>query len=273
MFVTTNNSFRGILLGGYIGNILGLPNVSKSFDTTKSNKTTFNSNRYSHDMKFTMELASYLTMYPDSYLEYFTKTVREMNKGESRNDSSGAVARISPLTLISYESDIDLFNMINNTIICGNNKNEVDMAFIHVKILISIINRQIKSAESLYAYANTLARLVGNYAILDSLQIIESEMNIKQIRCNIKNIFKYDKSQMNAIDCFICSMICFMNNFDQPEKAIIMAANMGGSTDVIAKLVGELVGAKHGISWIPNKWSNLANKEKLIKLADKLYER
>ena len=54
MFVTTNNSFRGILLGGYIGNILGLPNVSKSFDTTKSNKTTFNSNRYSHDMKFTM---------------------------------------------------------------------------------------------------------------------------------------------------------------------------------------------------------------------------
>jgi len=64
-----------------------------------------------------------------------------------------------------------------------------------------------------------------------------------------------------------------MNNFDQPEKAIIMAANMGGSTDVIAKLVGELVGAKHGISWIPNKWSNLANKEKLIKLADKLYER
>ena len=41
--------------------------------------------------------------------------------------------------------------------------------------------------------------------------------------------------------------------FLKPKDALIMAANMGGDTDTVAKLVGDLVGATHGTEWIPEE--------------------
>jgi len=40
----------------------------------------------------------------------------------------------------------------------------------------------------------------------------------------------------------------------EPEEALIAAASGGGDTDSIASIVGALMGAAHGTSWIPQRW-------------------
>jgi ADP-ribosylglycohydrolase len=51
-----------------------------------------------------------------------------------------------------------------------------------------------------------------------------------------------------------------------------MAANLGGDTDTIAKLVGDLVGATYGTEWIPEEWQNPEGKDELTELAKILYK-
>jgi poly(ADP-ribose) glycohydrolase ARH3 len=64
---------------------------------------------------------------------------------------------------------------------------------------------------------------------------------------------------------------------DDPEEAIVQAANLGGDTDTIAAMTGALVGALHGEQWIPRRWfEQLENggngRDELIAVAGQLAE-
>jgi len=63
-------------------------------------------------------------------------------------ETNGAVMRIAPMALIKYKSDQDVYDKIKYAIYCthGENKDATDTAFIHVKLLISIINQKQKTA-------------------------------------------------------------------------------------------------------------------------------
>lgn len=67
---------------------------------------------------------------------------------------------------------------------------------------------------------------------------------------------------------------CFSRYFDEPEKAIIEAANAGGDTDSIACITGALCGARHGIVAFPERWiEGLENLEFIEDIAGRLYEK
>ena len=67
---------------------------------------------------------------------------------------------------------------------------------------------------------------------------------------------------------------CFSRYFDEPEKAIIEAANAGGDTDSIACITGALCGARHGIGAFPERWIEGLEKLEFIEdVAGKLYEK
>ncbi len=70
-----------------------------------------------------------------------------------------------------------------------------------------------------------------------------------------------------------CAFYCFSKHFEEPEKAVIEAANAGGDTDSIACVTGALCGALHGVGSFPQRWINgLENKDLIENLAGGLLE-
>jgi ADP-ribosylglycohydrolase len=305
MPITRNERFIGTLLGGCIGDILGSTNEGKTFDSIRSKNTfvtKFHHNRYTDDTELTLVLARYLAKSQTSNIDHsmvqevhsmYQKVVKTSRRGYSKKtrdllsnwnhcmlasaaETNGAVMRIAPMALIKHVSDQELYDRIKYAIYCthGENKDAIDTAFIHVKLLISILNQKQKTAESIYLYAKELAQRVRNPVIHAYLTMIhpDNKKRFEETQWNVnKSIFGYDMFQIKAIDCFICALVCFFYNFKKPKDAIIMAANMGGDTDTVAKLVGDLVGATHGTEWIPEEWQNPEGKEELTNLANTLY--
>jgi ADP-ribosylglycohydrolase len=300
--------YIGTLLGGCIGDILGSTNEGKTFDSIRKTGlvTKFHNNRYTDDTELTLVLARYLFKYPSDenhamvqeLHQMYQKVVKTSNRGYSKKtrdllsnwnqcmiagtaNTNGAVMRIAPMALIKYSSDQDLYNKIKYAIYCthGENNEAIQCAFIHTKLLICLINQKDerhKSAETLYVYAKKLAQRVGNTTIYAYLTAIhpDNKKRFEETRWNItKTMFGTDVFQIKAIDCLICALICFFYNFKKPVNAIIMAANIGGDTDTIAKLVGDLVGAAYGTRWIPEEWKNPEGKDELTFLAKELYNR
>jgi ADP-ribosylglycohydrolase len=296
--------YIGTLLGGCIGDILGSTNEGKTFDFIRSNNRlmeTFNINKYTDDTELTLILAKYLakdgnnqSMAQEVHSMYH-HVVKRSKRGYSKRtrdilsnwnacmlandaDTNGSVMRISPLALIKHNDDQDLYNKIKYATYCTHsaNKNAMDTSFIHVKLLISMINQTHTTAESVYLYAQKLAKRVRNPIIYTYLTSIhpDNRARFQETNWNVNmSLFGYDLFQIKAIDCFICAMVCFLYNFKQPRDALIMAANLGGDTDTIAKLVGDLIGATYGTSWIPSEWRNPEGRDELINIAKTLYNR
>jgi ADP-ribosylglycohydrolase len=190
--------------------------------------------------------------------------------------SYDSISRISPLALVHFESDDRLYEFIKFSVYFthGENKDVLDSSFIHVKIINSILTETYKTAEEIFVYAIKLASKIKN-KILHSLLISINENNKKYFEDNewniTKTIFGFEFFQSEAIECFICALVCFFYNFSNPKNAMLMAVNCGGKTNTIAKLVGELIGVKYGISWIPSKWRNFEGKEELTRISSQLY--
>jgi hypothetical protein len=53
-----------------------------------------------------------------------------------------------------------------------------------------------------------------------------------------------------------CSLWAFVNNWNNPEQAVMDAVALGGDTDTLAAITGALCGALHGTHWIPKRWYN-----------------
>jgi ADP-ribosylglycohydrolase len=67
---------------------------------------------------------------------------------------------------------------------------------------------------------------------------------------------------------------CFSRYFEDPEMAIIEAANAGDDTDSIACITGALCGAMHGIDAFPERWiKGLENRDLVEHIAGMLFEK
>ncbi len=70
-----------------------------------------------------------------------------------------------------------------------------------------------------------------------------------------------------------CAFYCFSRYFEEPEKAIIEAANAGGDADSIACITGALCGALHGVAF-PKRWTNgLENRELVENIAEMIFKK
>lgn len=206
------------------------------------------------------------------------------------SDTNGSVMRIAPLALIKINSDEELQNKIKYAIYCthGENKDSIDTCYLHVKLLKYLLFNNCKTPEELYSYALEVCRSLKNFSLYPLLllinpnnkaiiskitQIKEYEKIDESFKINItKNIFGFDFIQIKAIHCYTLVLICFLYNFDNPVKAMIMAANIGGDTDTIAKIIGDLIGAKYGVDWIPEKWKSLEHYNEIITVGKDLWK-
>jgi ADP-ribosylglycohydrolase len=304
--------FIGTLLCGSIGDALGSINQGKSHDDIlKTGIETYKSypGSYSTGVELALTLAQYLTrcnkdldgnfpitgnkkMVEDVHSLY-TETIKTSNKfyppdikdilsssnpymhpGKSNNGD--AITRISSMALTYFETDTDLYENIKNVLYYthGDNKDAIDTAFIHTKLVQTLVFERRKSAEELYPYTLYLSSKQQNKNLHALLTIINPENKNHFITYNwdiTRALYGFNLYQTEAIDCFICALTCFLYNFDNPKNAIFSAIMCGGNTSVITKLVGDYTGALYGTRWMPAEWLHLENKQTLINTAATLY--
>ena len=60
--------------------------------------------------------------------------------------------------------------------------------------------------------------------------------------------------QIKAIEAVPCALWIVCTSYRDPEECLIRGVNMGGDTDTVAAMIGDIVGALHGQQWIPARW-------------------
>lgn len=60
--------------------------------------------------------------------------------------------------------------------------------------------------------------------------------------------------QLASVDMLPCVLWIACRYHSSPEEAIMRAVALGGDTDTTACMVGAILGALHGASWIPQRW-------------------
>lgn len=66
------------------------------------------------------------------------------------------------------------------------------------------------------------------------------------------------------------ALYCALTRRDSFEEAVLTAIGMGGDADTIGAMTGALAGALHGLSAVPEPWSDVEGRDELIGLADEL---
>lgn len=83
------------------------------------------------------------------------------------------------------------------------------------------------------------------------------------------------RMQIRAIQAVPLVLYAVARWGDNPEQCLINTMAFGGDTDTTGAIVGGLVGARHGTSWIPQRWFEFAEngeygRDYIIELARKL---
>lgn len=70
-----------------------------------------------------------------------------------------------------------------------------------------------------------------------------------------------------VVDTLACARWCVARG-GSFEEAVLLAANLGGDSDTIAAVTGQLAGAAHGMEGIPKRWiDKLSHRRRVMELA------
>lgn len=310
-FENRHDCFIGVLLCGAVGSALGFINKGKSFEDIKKKETVFTWTNYIHgsNIELMITLGRYImSLYkhispetPESKQERCRETIHVLYKNVIKTskktynqetseilknwepsspfgtlNNCDAAIRVSPLALTFLKIDNLLYDEIANLVYFthGGSKDSLDIAFVHVKLLHSLLFRKRTTAEEIYPYMLYLAQLCKNKQLYISIMALNP--NNKQVfvsnQWNItQSLYGFEFFHQTPIECYVCALTCFLYNFNNPTKAMLSAMNVGGDTESITKLTGDMIGAVHGFRWLPLEWTNIENKELLSNIATGLY--
>lgn len=299
---TTQDKYIGTLIGGIAAEVLG----SQSEGMTPSQiKECFNGRvqtlpqgkLYTDDGEMTLVLARHLVKnghvkMDEVHAEYGaimgnkgyshnTRNILNMFKEHPRISSwvpagksscDGSVMRIAPIGLMEWDTPrvlVEVRAAIYHT--HGDSKESVFSAFLHSRLINAMVNNRFGDKYQLFAYAMGHAKKYpGLWAKMNLVRYCLNS-NIENITAELlgdENAF-----QIEAIDALCCAFYLFFKHYDDPREAVIQAASLGGDTDTIAKMVGDLCGACHGTSWIPREWHGFEGEEEFVDLAKQLYSK
>lgn len=196
--------------------------------------------------------------------------------------NNGAVMRIAPIAASCIYKEIcknkyELLYIIHQCLYCTHNSYDaIYAAYIHCRMLQELsfhgngrqviplfLLRQIKKElqdESLYETQNAISMIDNVHNCFDKRQEY------------MKTVYGAEKFQIKALDLLGCSILCFFEHHSTPRKCIYEAIKLGGDTDTLAKVVGDMVGAYHGDEWHCEKWKKFEGVSYVTNLCDIILE-
>ena len=156
---------------------------------------------------------------------------------ENAASGNGSIMRLAPVPIFFFKEGFDsvLFHSVESSRVTHQSKICLDSVGYFSSILYSIFNGE-KDKEKI---------------IKNDLYIPIDEDVIFIKNADYNSIVKYDLNPSGyVVDSIYCALYCF-NKTKDFKSAVLMAANLGGDSDTIAAITGQIAGAYYGYSSIP----------------------
>ncbi|MEX0797790.1 MAG: ADP-ribosylglycohydrolase family protein [Acidimicrobiia bacterium] len=298
--MTTRDRFRGLMLGTAVGDALGRPveghqEVSQSYiDEILAGPRSM---IYTDDTAMTIWLAESLLAagrfdgadmsmrfaegyqreprrgYGANVIDVFSRVLRGFNWAETAHSQfggtgsygNGAAMRVAPVALWEFP-DIDATVRLA--------EQTAEVTHTHP---VGVEGAAIQATAAGHALRDDFDRdeLLGALDDLVKEEIFRSKLEILPTaiersddgyaRLRLGNGVSAGKSVLTALYCFLAS--------DDFEDTVVRAIRIGGDTDTIAAMAGALAGARYGATTIPEVWTGVEGGERLVELADAMFER
>lgn len=196
--------------------------------------------------------------------------VHGFNVPVNHSDTNGSIMRICPLGLVPREilsKDALKNSVVNSLWYTHNNDNAFTSAYTLCRIIHDLVYKKL-TLDNVIKLAQSVAIEVNNNDIYSKLKLLEMAITYVKPDNITKFLLGEDKFQIKAIDALCCALYTFITHPNEPLSAVHSAATMGGDTDTIAKIVGDLCGSYYGNSWIPEDFNTINNKEEIISLSN-----
>jgi len=179
------------------------------------------------------------------------------------SDHNGCIMRIAPLGLIKFKNDEDLINNISLATYYTHAGSDSSIAccYLHCKLINKLLYSNTKKNDilnyvlKLSSYHQPLFTMVN---LVKYLLCQKEDIDITYELLGSENFF-----QIKAIHCLSIALYIFFKFYEEPLKGLCYAASLGGDTDTIAKILGDLMGALHGTKWIPENWKGIENENEM----------
>lgn len=298
MTSTIEKKYIGVLLGGCCGDILGSQTENMTRCQIKQRFGEYvtqmpSKKQYTDDTEMTLVLARHLVRREggintcELHSEYgkelgnrgyssSTRAILTMFKENPEHGSfayagnsshNGSIMRIAPIGLLKINT-VDTMKSVRRACYFthGDNDDACYSAMIHCRLINAFVANRFNTIQEYWNYVLGHARQYSPLWV--KINIVRYCLNQQQEFHDITQelLGKSDIFQIQAIDALCCAYYIFFRLYDNPLKAVQYAASIGGDTDTIAKIVGELCGAAHGIEWIPESWRDMEGEKELIQL-------
>jgi poly(ADP-ribose) glycohydrolase ARH3 len=298
--MTTRDQFRGLMLGTAVGDALGRPveghqHVSQSYiDEILAGPRSM---IYTDDTAMTIWLAESLLAaegfdgadmsmrFAEGYqrepfrgfganvVDVFSRVLRGFNWAETARSQfggtgsygNGAAMRVAPVAMWEYPDIDETVRLARQT---------AEVTHTHP---VGVEGAVIQAAAAAHALRDDFEGVVLLAALGDLVkpQILRSKLEAlpKAIersdddyaRLHLGNGVSAANSVVTALYCFLAS--------DDFEDTVVRAIRIGGDTDTIAAMAGALAGARYGATAIPEMWTGVEGGERVVVLADQMFER
>ena len=291
----------GFFMGGLIGDVLGSQVEGKPSKYIKEKYglvKDIDSKRYTDDMEMSVVLTRHILkkrkefsgdiVVSDELLMDFAKEAKKYNyRGYSLNTrnilikalegvkinnnstTNGCLMRIGTIGIFGGPEENFVSNIKKSMLPThGMTKDGFGACYVHCKTINTIIENLRVGPVELFNKAVDYSRQLSTNLYLRMKEVSRALNRSEEVDIGTKISGKIDFFQIEAIDLLACAYYYFFKFWSSPELAICKAVSAGGDSDTVAKIVGELCGALHGYSWIPQRWKGLENEKEIFSMAN-----
>ncbi|UJR15980.1 hypothetical protein I4U23_002899 [Adineta vaga] len=182
--------------------------------------------------------------------------------------ANGGAMRIAPIALaFRHASNEQLYEAVRMAIISSHVHPEgIDGAFVLAKAIILALRCPSIDTFDPYQFLSVLRKTARTKSMKDQIKNLinfytqQHQADIKSTKPKITDIDMVrafgNTFQIKAIEAVPCVLWVICESYREPEECLIRGVNMGGDTDTIAAMIGDIIGALHGTQWIPTRWSD-----------------
>lgn len=183
--------------------------------------------------------------------------------------ANGSVIRVAPIGLVfrNHKDDDELLYNASYAASMSTHVHPeaVDGAFIQAKAVAHLCQTRVDQLD-MNQFIQMLSDSCRTVALREQINRVQTalkedwSMNKVIQECVFNQVFG-EGFQIKAVDALACVLYIFAKYYQQPELCIVKMVSMGGDADTTGAIIGALVGALHGTSYLPLRWfNNIENK-------------
>ncbi|NOY11074.1 MAG: ADP-ribosylglycohydrolase family protein [Archaeoglobi archaeon] len=289
------SNFRGCMLGLAAGDALGMPVEGMDFDEIRRRFGSVDSFMASEDglregewtddteqaLILTESIISTTYFSPEDFANRLkrielshrygptsSKAIANLRRGVSwresglESDTNGSAMRSPPIGLVYHHN----YNLVEDYAVIASSITHRGSGAIAASVAVAvgiatILNEDERGVEEVVKRAEKYDSLVA--------EKIEYAYQIRT--SSLERAVKEIGNSIMAFDSVPLAFYCYFSS-KTFEQAVVKAASAGGDTDTIAAIAGALKGTEVGIEGIPERFRRVKDYEKIIGIADGLYE-